>query len=43
MAGTSAGAITAAWLLSSNPEGLLGWTEPAYAKTLIRRSGLLGL
>jgi len=39
--GASAGAITAAWLLSSNPEGLLGWTEPAYAKTLIRRSGLL--
>lgn len=39
--GASAGAITAAWLLSSNPEGLLGWTEQAYAKTLIRRSGLL--
>jgi predicted patatin/cPLA2 family phospholipase len=39
--GSSAGAITAAWLLSSNPEGLLGWTEPAYAKILIRRSGLL--
>ena len=39
--GASAGAITAAWLLSSRPEGLLGWIEPAYAKTLIRRSGLL--
>jgi predicted patatin/cPLA2 family phospholipase len=39
--GASAGAITGAWLLSSRPEGLLGWTEPAYAKTLIRRSGLL--
>jgi predicted patatin/cPLA2 family phospholipase len=39
--GASAGAITAAWLLSSNPEGLLGWIEPTYAKTLIRRSGLL--
>jgi predicted patatin/cPLA2 family phospholipase len=39
--GASAGAITGAWLLSSRPEGLRGWTEPAYAKTLIRRSGLL--
>jgi predicted patatin/cPLA2 family phospholipase len=39
--GASAGAITAAWLLSSRPEGLRGWTEPAYARTLIRRSGLL--
>jgi hypothetical protein len=39
--GASAGGISAAWLLSSNPEGLRGWTEPAYAKTLIRRSGLL--
>ena len=39
--GASAGAITGAWLLSSRPEGLLGWTEPAYAKTLIRRSALL--
>jgi predicted patatin/cPLA2 family phospholipase len=38
--GASAGAITGAWLLS-RPEGLLGWTEPAYAKTLIRRSALL--
>jgi len=39
--GASAGAITVAWLLSSRPEGLLGWTEPAYAKLLIRRSALL--
>ena len=39
--GASAGAITAAWLLSSWPEGLRGWTEPAYARTLIRRSGPL--
>jgi predicted patatin/cPLA2 family phospholipase len=39
--GASAGAITGAWLLSSRPGGLLGWTETAYAKTLIRRSGLL--
>ena len=38
--GASAGAITGAWLLS-RPEGLLGWAEPAYAKTLIRRSALL--
>jgi predicted acylesterase/phospholipase RssA len=35
--GASAGAITGAWLLS-RPEGLRGWAEPAYAKTLIRRS-----
>ena len=34
--GTSAGAITAAWLLSSNPDGLRGWTHPDYARTLIR-------
>ncbi len=39
--GASAGAISAAWLLSSNPEGLGGWTERASARTLIRRSGLL--
>jgi predicted patatin/cPLA2 family phospholipase len=38
--GASAGAITAAWLLS-RPEGLRGWTEPAYARAFIRRSGLL--
>ena len=36
----SAGAITGAWLLS-RPEGLRGWAEPAYAKTLIRRTALL--
>jgi predicted patatin/cPLA2 family phospholipase len=39
--GASAGAITGAWLLSSNPEGLRGWAEPFYAKTLIRRRALL--
>jgi predicted patatin/cPLA2 family phospholipase len=39
--GASAGAISGAWLLSSRPQGLRGWTEPAYAKTLIRRSALL--
>jgi len=38
--GASAGAITGAWLLS-RPEGLRGWAEPGYAKTLIRRSALL--
>ena len=31
--GASAGAITGAWLLS-RPQGLLGWTEPAYARAL---------
>ena len=38
--GASAGAITGAWLLS-RPEGLHGWTEPAYARAFIRRSALL--
>jgi predicted patatin/cPLA2 family phospholipase len=38
--GSSAGAITGAWLLS-RPEGLRGWSEPAYARALIRRSALL--
>src|SRR5262249_46292588 len=37
----SAGAITGAWLLSSNPPGLRGWAEPSYAKALIRWSALL--
>jgi predicted patatin/cPLA2 family phospholipase len=39
--GSSAGAISGAWLLSSRPEGLRGWTEPAFAQTLIRRYGPL--
>jgi len=39
--GASAGAITGAWLLSSNPEGLRGWAEPSYAKALIRWWALL--
>ena len=39
--GSSAGAITAAWLLSSRPEGLRGWADPDYARTLIRWSALL--
>src|ERR1700691_261767 len=38
--GASAGAITGAWLLSG-PEGLRGWTEPAYSRALIRRSAVL--
>jgi predicted patatin/cPLA2 family phospholipase len=38
--GASAGAITGAWLLS-RPEGLRGWADPAYAKSMIRRSALL--
>jgi predicted acylesterase/phospholipase RssA len=39
--GASAGAITAAWLLSSRPDGLRGWADPDYARTLIRWSALL--
>src|ERR1700722_13678371 len=39
--GASAGAITGAWLLSSRPEGLIGWAEPDYAKELIRWRALL--
>jgi predicted patatin/cPLA2 family phospholipase len=39
--GTSAGAISAAWLVSSFPEGLLGWARPDYARTLIRWSAVL--
>src|ERR1700677_2351734 len=39
--GSSAGAISGAWLLSSRPGGLRGWTEPAFARTLIRRYGPL--
>ncbi len=39
--GASAGAISGAWLLSSRPEGLRGWAEPSYAKTLIRWSAML--
>ncbi|HLM90099.1 MAG TPA: patatin-like phospholipase family protein [Streptosporangiaceae bacterium] len=38
--GASAGSITGAWLLS-RPEGLRGWAEPAYSRTLIRRTALL--
>ncbi|MES9539465.1 patatin-like phospholipase family protein [Actinomadura sp. NPDC000600] len=39
--GSSAGAISAAWLLSSTPEGVRGWTDPVFARTLIRKRNLL--
>ena len=39
--GSSAGAITGAWLLSSEPERLRGWAHPDYARTMIRWSALL--
>jgi predicted patatin/cPLA2 family phospholipase len=39
--GSSAGAISGAWLLSSTPEGLRGWADPDYARSLIRWSALL--
>ena len=39
--GSSAGAISGAWLLSSNPEGLRGWADPDYARSLIRWSAPL--
>jgi predicted patatin/cPLA2 family phospholipase len=39
--GSSAGAISGAWLLSSRPEGLRGWTQPDYARSLIRWRALL--
>ncbi|MGW4793356.1 patatin family protein [Nonomuraea sp. MG754425] len=39
--GASAGAISGAWLLSSRPEGLRGWTDPVFAKALIRRGNVL--
>ena len=39
--GSSAGAISGAWLLSSTPGGLRGWADPDYARTLIRWSALL--
>ena len=35
------GAISAAWLLSSTPEGLRGWADPDYARSLIRWSAPL--
>jgi predicted patatin/cPLA2 family phospholipase len=39
--GSSAGAISGAWLLSSTPEGLRGWADPDYARSLIRWSAML--
>ncbi|GAA4907741.1 patatin family protein [Nonomuraea thailandensis] len=39
--GASAGAISGAWLLSARPEGLRGWTDPVFAKALIRRGNVL--
>jgi predicted patatin/cPLA2 family phospholipase len=39
--GSSAGAITGAWLVSSRPEGMRGWANPVYARALIRWSALL--
>jgi len=39
--GSSAGAITGAWLVSSRPDGMRGWASPVYARTLIRWSALL--
>jgi predicted patatin/cPLA2 family phospholipase len=39
--GTSAGAITGAWLVSSFPDGLRGWARPDYARTLIRWRAVL--
>ena len=39
--GSSAGALSGAWLLSSEPDRLRGWADPDYAKTLIRWSSLL--
>ncbi|MFF3335764.1 patatin family protein [Streptomyces sp. NPDC002888] len=39
--GASAGAISAAWLVSSRPEGLSGWADPRFASVLIRKRNLL--
>ena len=39
--GSSAGAITGAWLLSSEPARLHGWAHTDYARTMIRWSALL--
>lgn len=39
--GASAGAINGAWLVSSRPEGLRGWTDPEFAQALISWRALL--
>jgi predicted acylesterase/phospholipase RssA len=39
--GASAGAINGAWLVSSRPDGLHGWTDPSFAQALISWRALL--
>lgn len=39
--GSSAGAINGAWLLSASPDGLRGWTDPAFAGKLISWRAML--
>ncbi|OIJ64792.1 hypothetical protein WN71_026990 [Streptomyces mangrovisoli] len=39
--GSSAGAASGAWLLSSSPQSLRFWASPKYARTVIRRSNPL--
>lgn len=39
--GASAGAISAAWLLSSRPQGLRGLADARFAKAVVRRRNLL--
>jgi predicted patatin/cPLA2 family phospholipase len=39
--GASAGAINGAWLVSSRPEGLRGWTDPSFPQALISWRALL--
>lgn len=39
--GSSAGAINGAWLLSATPDGLRGWTDPAFAEKLISWRAML--
>jgi predicted patatin/cPLA2 family phospholipase len=39
--GASAGAINGAWLVSSRPEGLRGWTDPSFPQALISWGALL--
>jgi predicted patatin/cPLA2 family phospholipase len=39
--GASAGALSAAWLLSSRPQGLLGCLDPRFMRACIRKTNLL--
>ena len=39
--GASAGALAAAWLLSSRPQGLLGCLDPRFMRACIRKTNLL--